>query len=94
MVKTAYFNPFFYGHEFESQTCIIFFIFLFIFLLLLASFVSSSVVHALHDPRISRDSQVGNIFFTKSACCQFTFNSIIIMATLLGASENDRMIQK
>ena len=44
-------------------------------------------MHALHDPRISRDSHVGNNFFTKNACCQFTFISIVIMAKLLGASE-------
>ena len=46
-------------------------------------------MYALHDPRISRDSQVSNIFFyKKKAWWQVTFNSIVIMATLSGASEN------
>ena len=36
------------------------------------------------------DSHVGNNFFTKNACCQFTFISIVIMAKLLGASENGK----
>ena len=30
---------------------------------------------------------MSNIFY-KNACCQFTFNLIVIMATLSGASEN------
>ena len=52
-------------------------------------------MHALHDLRISLDSQVRNkYFFTKNkkkknAFCQFTSNSIVTMATLSGASENE-----
>ena len=73
-----------YGHEFEFQTCIFFlFFFLFFFFVVVVGFLffllfSLIGVYALHDPRISRDSQVSNIFFTKNACCQFTFNGNII----------------
>ena len=89
VVKTGVF-----GHEFESQTCIFFpffpFFFFFFYCWLAFFFLLSSLsgVYALHDPRISRDSEVSNIFFTKRACCQFTFNSIVKMATLSGTLEN------
>ena len=93
-------NRVLYGHEFESQTdpppppppthTHFLFYFIFFFWLALFSCFLPYQVCTLHNPRISRDSQMSNkIVFTKQACCQFTFNSIVIMATLLGASENE-----
>ena len=90
VVKTTYSNPL--DMSSNLRCVFFFFLFFFFFFLLLASFFfllfSLSGVYALHDPRISRDSQVSNISFTKNACCQFTLNSIVIMATLSGTSEN------
>ena len=81
---------FFYGHEFESQMCIIY---LFIFFVVVG-FLFFSCCFPYQACTLCMILEFLGIlkwvtfFLQKNACCQLTFISIVIMAKLLGASEN------